>query len=222
MSALELIRRFRGTTLAFAICATAPAGVAFAEEEEHAVAEEAEAEAEGHDDGHHGPFYKTATFWAAVINFSLLLLVLRRLASKPLANYLADRRCVMERSIQEAAEMRKKAEALHQEYSARLAQLDTELKKLREDIARAAKEDEARIVADAEETARRLRKETESLIDQHAKALTAGIRRDVVEAAVSSAEQILRSALGDNDQQRLADGFKQNVTKQSTRPESRP
>lgn len=198
----------RTAMLAIALCAaTAPAALVAAQEyeAEEQVAEEVDAE------HHHGAFYTTTEFWAAVINFSLLLLVLRKLAAKPLSNYLVDRRRLMERTMTEAAEMRKKAEALHQEYTARLAQLDAELGKLRQDIARAAEDDKKQIVADAEETARRLRRETESLIEQHAQKLSAGVRREVVEASVNAAEQILRSALNPSDQQRLADVFKQEI-----------
>jgi F-type H+-transporting ATPase subunit b len=199
--------------LVVALSAALPVDRAAADEPDE-VAAEVEHEAEGseeHGDHAHGPFYTHTTFWAAVINFALLLFVLRKLGSKPLAEFLQERRRVMERSMTEAAELRAKAEALQTEYSARLAQLDADLQKLRDDIARAAEEDKARIVADAEETARRLRRETEGLIEQHAKALSLSVRRDVVEAATSAAEQILRGSLTDGDQQRLADGFKQGL-----------
>jgi F-type H+-transporting ATPase subunit b len=209
-----LARVLRPAIVGFAIALSAavPARLAHAQDRAEVVAEEAAAEA-AHGDVHdeHAPFYEQTTFWAAVINFTLLLLVLRKLGSKPVAAFLQDRRRVMERSISEAAEMRAKAEALHKEYTQRLAQLDQDLQKLRDDIARAAEDDKKQIVADAEETARRLRSETEGLIEQHAKALSASVRREVVEAATSAAEQILRGSLTDSDQQRLADGFKQDL-----------
>jgi F-type H+-transporting ATPase subunit b len=208
-----LARALGPVLLALALSALAPAGQAAADEA-HEVAAEAEHEAEGseeHADHAHGPFYTHTTFWAAVLNFALLLLVLRKLGSKPLAEFLQDRRRVMERSMAEAAEMRARAEALQKEYTARLAQLDADLQKLREDIARAAEEDKARIVADTEETTRRLRRETEGVIEQHAKALSLSVRRDVVEAATAAAEQILRGSLTESDQQRLADGFKSSL-----------
>jgi F-type H+-transporting ATPase subunit b len=205
--------------LAVALSVAAPAGLAAADEADE-VAAEVEPAAEGteeHVDHAHGPFYTHTTFWAAVINFALLLFVLRKLGSKPLAEFLQERRRVMERSMTEAAELRAKAEALQKEYAARLAQLDADLQKLRDDIARAAQEDKTRIVAEAEETARRLRRETEGLIEQHAKALSLSVRRDVVEAATSAAEQILRGSLTESDQQRLADGFKHGLASGATK-----
>ncbi len=172
-----------------------------------AAAEEAE---------HHGPLrasevFASPQFWAAALNFVLLLYVLRRLGARPLAAFLQNRRSEMERSMNEAAEMKQKAEAKYNEYKDRLAQLDQELSKLRSDIARSAEEDKQRIVAEAEENAQRLKRETESLIEQYAKALGKDVRSEVVEAAVAAAEKLLREALTAADQQRLADGFKQGL-----------
>jgi F-type H+-transporting ATPase subunit b len=195
------------------LAVTMPATSAFADEHEEAD----EAAEEAHGDGHHGgPIHlrdvlTNPEFGAAAINFVLLLIILVRFGKRPVASFLGDRRRIMERSMNEAAEHKAKAEKLHKEYSDRLAQLDRELQKLRDDIARSAQEDKQRIVADAEETAQRLRSETEALIDQHRKALTADVRRDVVEAAAAAAEQVLRGQLTPGDQQRLADVYVQRV-----------
>src|SRR5690242_4933262 len=73
-----------------ALSAIAPASPSAAQEEEETAEEQAAEEGHGHE-----AFYRTPTFWAAVINFALLLLVLRRLGARPLATYLVDRRRVM-------------------------------------------------------------------------------------------------------------------------------
>ncbi len=203
----------RGCGLALVLAALAPAGASADEQE---VAEEAAEEAHGEGGHHGGPIHlrdvlRNPEFGAAAINFVLLVILLVRFGKRPIGNFLTDRRRVMERSINEAAEAKAKAEAIHQEYTARLAQLDSELKKLRDDIARSAEEDKKQIIADAEETARRLRGETEALIDQHRKALVADVRREVVDAAVAAAEQALRGAVTPGDQQRLADVYAQRV-----------
>jgi len=168
------------------------------------------------EEHHHGPLHaddvlNNPQFWAAGLNFVLLLLLLRKMGKKPLSEFLHSRRAEMERSMNEAAEMKHKAEARFKEYSDRLAQLDTELGKLKSDIAVAAEADKKQIVAEAEENARRLKRETESLIEQYSKQLSANVRREVVEAALVAAEQRLRAAITDTDQERLADGFKRRL-----------
>jgi F-type H+-transporting ATPase subunit b len=170
-----------------------------------------------HDGGHHGgpihlkDVFGSTEFWGAVINFTLLVLLLRRLGGKPLRSFLVNRRREMEREMSIAAEMKAKAEAKYQEYSQRLAQLDQELAKMRRDIEAGAQEDKQRILAEADETSRRLRRETESLIDQHSKALSASIRREMVGAAMAQAERLLRDSITEADQQRLAQSFVREV-----------
>jgi F-type H+-transporting ATPase subunit b len=199
----------RAVPLALSIClwASAPAALVLAEGDEAAQAE--------HGEHHHGgPLHLTDifrsdnySFWASIVNFTLLVLILGKMGKQPLADFLATRRKAMEAAMQEAAVMKQKAEARYKEYNDRLATLDQELDKLRTDIERAAEEDKKRIVADAEENARRLKRETESLIDQYQRALGNTIRREMVEVAVSSAEARLRQVLTESDQQRLAQDF---------------
>lgn len=184
------------------------------------VAHEAEEESE-HEEGHHGPLtfhdviagHEALQFWGAVVNFILLLWVIRKLAKQPLANFLTDRREKIERGIQEAAAVKAKAEAVFNEYTERLKTLDQELTKLRADIAKGAAEDRAQIVADAEETAKRVKAETEELVARQAEQLEADIRREVVQAAIDAAERAVREATTADDQRRLADAFARELAK---------
>lgn len=200
-----------------------------AQHEEHARAEHEdggpEHEAHGeHAHGEHGAHepvtlqkvFSDKRIWISLINFGLLVFLLVRNTRKPLASFLTTRRSEMEREISAAAEMRAKAEAKFQEYSARMAQLDDELGKLRKDIERGAQEDKARIMAEADETARRLRRETESLIEQHAKSLGDSIRRELVTAAVSRAELLLRESVTESDQERIAQTYVQSVSHEAS------
>jgi F-type H+-transporting ATPase subunit b len=178
--------------------------------------------AEG-DAGHHGGpvtiqgILRDTHFWAAVINFTLLLLVLRKLGGKGISEFLKTRRATMEASINEAAEIKAKAEAKHAEYTARLATLDAEMNKLKTDLEAAAVAESKRITAEAEESAKRARVETESLIEQHAQALAHEVRREVVEAAVLAAQQVIAQSVNAGDQQKLADGFRQRIETLATK-----
>jgi F0F1-type ATP synthase membrane subunit b/b' len=193
------------------ICA--PAAVALADTT-HEIAEEAEEDADHQEHG--GPvriqhILHDTHFWAAVINFVLLLIVLRKLGGQGISDFLKSRRATMEASINEAAEIKAKAEAKHQEYTARLATLDAELAKLKADFENAAAAESKRIAAEAEENAKRARVETQSLIEQHAQALAAEVRKEVVEAAVLAAQQVIMQSVNEGDQQKLADGFRQRI-----------
>jgi F-type H+-transporting ATPase subunit b len=187
------------------------------------VADEAAADGE-HEEGHHGPLtfrevisgHESLQFWGAVVNFILLLWVIRKLAKQPVANFLTDRREKIERGIQEAAAVKAKAEAVFNEYTERMKTLDQELTKLRADIARGAAEDRAQIVADAEETAKRVKSETEELVARQAEQLETDIRREVVQAAIEAAERAVRETTNADDQRRLADAFARELSNVKT------
>jgi F0F1-type ATP synthase membrane subunit b/b' len=59
----------------------------------------------------------------------------------------------------------------------------------------------------AEERARRIREESEFIIEQQVKQAEEDLRREVAAAAVALAEKIVRNQLGASDQQRLIDSF---------------
>jgi F-type H+-transporting ATPase subunit b len=202
------------------LCASASPVLASDEDADEAAAEEQEHQG-GH--GHGGPIhfsdiFRSPEFWGAVINFTLLVWLLRRYGAKPLRQFLVSRRAEMEREIAAAAEVKAKAEAKYQEYSQRLAQLDQELAQLRKGMETAAAEDRVRILAEADETARRLRRETETQIDQYTRALTDSIRREIVGAAMAQAEKLLREAMTDADQQRLAQSYVARLDEVTPRP----
>jgi F-type H+-transporting ATPase subunit b len=205
------------------LAASQPFG-AFADKGEE-VAGEANEEA-GHEEGHHHLSLRDVVsgkealqFWGAVVNFILLLWVIRRLGKAPLASFLTTRREKIERGIQEAAAVKAKAEAVFNEYTQRMQTLDAELAKLRSDIAKAAAHDRAQIVADAEETAKRVKSDTEALVARQAEQLEAEIRREVVQAAIDAAEKAVREAATADDQRRLADAFAREMAK--VKPEKR-
>lgn len=150
-------------------------------------------------------------FWGAVVNFTLLCAILYVAARKPVQAFLSTRRSAMEEAMREAAEAKAKAEAKYQEYTARLAGLDQELAKLRADIERGAEEDKKRILGETEEATARLRRDTETLVRQHAEGLERRIRAEVVEAAIGSAERLLRERVGSEDQRRLAETYREQV-----------
>jgi F-type H+-transporting ATPase subunit b len=215
LRSLALRISFAGALLCTAVHPLA----AFADSTEE-VAHEAAEEGE-HEEGHSGRLtfreivsgHEALQFWGAVVNFVLLLWVIRKLAKQPLANFLSDRRERIERGIQEAAAVKAKAEAVFNEYTERMKTLDQELTKLRSDIAKAAAADRAQIVADAEETAKRVKSETEELVARQAEQLEAEIRREVVQAAIDAAERAVREAATADDQRRLADAFARELAK---------
>lgn len=168
------------------------------------------------EEGHHGALHlrdvfqgeHSLEFWGAVVNFVLLLLVLRKLGKAPLRNFLESRQQTVEQGMKEAAEIKAKAQQVYDDYNARLKSMDADIEQLKQDIRVAAEADKKRILEDAKQHAERLQAETETLIDRQSQELAQTIREEVVDAAVRAAEQLIRSALDPEQQRTLAEQFR--------------
>jgi F-type H+-transporting ATPase subunit b len=183
---------------------------------------DAEEEASEHgSDSHHGHVTWRSIlegeekwqFYGSVVNFGLLIYIVRRMSKKPLQSFLTERRDAIERGILEASEVKRTAEIAFNEYTERMKSLDSELAKLRQDVATAAARDRARIESEADNTVARFRAETDALIARQSEQLETQIRREVVAAATSAAERAVREASTPDDQRRLAEAFARELGK---------
>jgi F-type H+-transporting ATPase subunit b len=176
-----------------------------------AFAQEAHEAHEEHGGGHGAHGWDTTGLIASFVNFAILIAVFVFLFKDSLKNFLVNRKAEVEKELLEAARLKAEAEVKHKEYSDRLAQLDKELAKMKQDLVDAGKRERDRIIADAEQKAARMRREAEFLIEQQAKQLRNEIMRESTDAAVSAAQELLLRATTTYDQQRLAQEYLQSL-----------
>ena len=189
--------------------------LAFAQEGEHAAAGEAhEAAGEGHGEGHgeHGEAHEAPTLdWGRlgwqILNFGALLFLLVKFGGPPVAKALAARHQQIKSDLASAAETRAAAQARFEQQEKRLAALEQEIATIAASIKQEAEAEKARLIALSEERARRIREESEFIIEQQIKQAEEDLRREVAAAAVALAEKIVRSQMGPGDQQRMIDSF---------------
>lgn len=200
----------------FALMLSVPA-LALAEtahDEEPAAHEAAEHEA-GHDEGAHGGHGELTLkgvlsnheFWGTLVNFGALLVLFAWVIRKKGNPALAERRKQVEAELEEAQRLRAEAERRHQETASRLEKLDEEMVQIRADMVKAGEAERDRIVADAEEKASRMRKDTRFLIEQQMKQLREDLTREAASAAVAAAQDLLQNSTTDADQDRLAEAY---------------
>lgn len=185
---------------------------------------EGEHEAEAHE-GEHGPgaeheeaehheaHFDAVAFAATLVNFLIWLAIVVWLGRKPITEYLKNRRLAVEEGLEEAKRLSEEAEEKHAEYSARLERLDEELEKLKGEMLQAGEVESDRIIEEAEARAARMRKDAKFLVEQQMKQLRVDLTREAIEAAVSAAEEVLTKQVAGADQQRLADGYLESISK---------
>ena len=194
--------------------AMATPSLAFAEtSHSESVAHELALEAEGHGShGGHGELtfgglIRSREFQGTVVNFLALLALFAWVIRKKGNPALAERRKQVEQELAEAKRLREEAQKRHMETQARLERLDQEMVAIRAEMVKAGEAERDRIVAQAEEKAARMRKDTSFLIDQQIKQLRQDLTREASSAAVAAAHELLEQRTSKDDQDRLAEAY---------------
>lgn len=139
-------------------------------------------------------------FWM-LISFSILLIVLRKFAWKPILGSIKKREESIANALNSAKEAEKKLSALKSENEALLA----DAKKERDAILKEAREAKEKIVSEAkaaaqEEAARVTAAARENINNEKMKAVTE-LRNQVATLSVEIAEKILKEKMSDNAKQ---------------------
>ena len=158
---------------------------------------------------------QTPPFIATFINFGILAAGYYLLGKKPIAAGLQARRDAIAKEIEEAQRMKREADRRAKTYQAKLDRLEDEVRLAREALVRAGEAERERIVAEAEAKAQRMRKDAEFLVEQELKQMRQDLWREAVEAAVSSAAEMLKKRVTGADQERLAEAFLSDLGERS-------
>lgn len=145
------------------------------------------------------------------LNFAVLVGLLGWFGGRAINKALLTRHQQLKADLASAAEARAAAEARLKLHEARLASLEQEIAAMRAGIKEEAEAEKARLIAAAEDRARRIREETAFMLDQQVKEAEVQLKREAAEAAVKVAEQLLRGALDTQDQQKMVDSFVRQV-----------
>jgi len=146
-------------------------------------------------------------FQGTVINFLVLVGLLVWVIRKKGNPALAARRAEVEEELAEAQRIRAEAEQRHRETATRLEKLDQEMAQIRHDMVKAGEAERDRIVAQAEEKAARMRKDTSFLIEQQIKQLRKELTQQAANAAVLAAQELLQEKTTASDQDQLAEAY---------------
>lgn len=175
-----------------------------------------------HAAGDHHEAYNPWEFAATCINFLLWLGILVWLLRRPTTEFLKQRRLSVEEGIAKAERFRQEAERKHQKYTDKLAALDQELAQMRAEMIKAGEAERDRLIAEAEERAARIRRETEFLIEQQAKQLRIDLAREAVDAAIEAAARLLAEQMTPGDHERLARNYTKELGSAEGSEEAHP
>jgi F-type H+-transporting ATPase subunit b len=168
------------------------------------------------------PLNEPPPFLASLLNFAILVFVLARFGSKPLAEALLKRKEAIMAEIDTATRLKKDAETRLEEYEDKLENIEDKLAEVRAEYAAQAEIEKQHILAEAEERRVRMRRDAEFRIEQERKALREELLREAVANATAAAEALIKKQLSASDQDRMAASYLQSigtaVAKSGTRP----
>jgi F-type H+-transporting ATPase subunit b len=154
-----------------------------------------------------------APFGMWLANAALLYGFLIRVSRKPLRKALKERKATILRGMDDAARMKRDAEARLKDYEAKLSDIEQEVERVRREMRAAAEAERVKILAEARSRRERMEKDAQLLVAQELAAARESLKGEMVSAAMTSAAGAVKARLRADDQQRLADEYLAGLAK---------
>jgi F-type H+-transporting ATPase subunit b len=149
---------------------------------------------------------KTGLLWI-LINFVVLMWILEKLLFSKLRARTASKHDAIKSELDSATSAREQAEAILGEIKSRLARLDAEEKELLADAKSRAEADRKRIIEAAEKEGERIRAAALAAAEREAEVRRRQLESELVDRAVTRAEELLRKQFTPSDQARMVDDY---------------
>jgi len=153
-----------------------------------------------------GPWTTAKLIWR-VINTLALVVLLVYLLKKPLATFFSERTAGIKRDIAEAQEMRLKAEQTIKEYETKIAGMEKELERMREELRKAADAESEKVVANADRMPKGIVDAARLAAEQEVRKAKAELQNEAVKLAVQLAEALIRDKISEQDHKRLVQEY---------------
>ncbi|MCD6224980.1 MAG: ATP synthase F0 subunit B [Deltaproteobacteria bacterium] len=161
--------------------------------------------------GEHEPKGWVATDTYRVMNFAVLAIALFFLLRKPLSDGLSSRIKGIEDELNELEARKKAAQKELSRYQDNLDKLDQETEKLIAEYVRQGNEAKERILKEAESAAVKLEEQARRNIENEFKKAGIKLKEEILEKALVKAEEMIKSKITAEDQDRLVDEYLKKV-----------
>ncbi|HTY22332.1 MAG TPA: ATP synthase F0 subunit B [Desulfomonilaceae bacterium] len=146
-----------------------------------------------------------------VINAVALVGLLIYFLRKPLAKFFSERKAQISKDLEDAKQQRERAEALVREYEAKLAGMEKELEKLRDELRKSADAESAKITINAEKMSASMVEAAKMAAEQEVRKAKAALKSEAVALAVQLAETLIREKINDEDRKKIVKDYLDKV-----------
>lgn len=158
---------------------------------------------------HHAP--SIHQIWFPLINFLIFAYLIKRFAIPVVADFLRGRREEVLSAMNRAAEAKRRAEALVEDYKRRLARLDEEIQSIESSLRAEGEREKNKLLQEAETLATKIKEDARFLAAQEVKIARQQIRQEIAEQAEAAARELIQRHLSPSDQARLVQDFIHDV-----------
>ena len=144
-------------------------------------------------------------------NFLIMVGILVYFVRKPIKNALVGRREGIAKSLSEAEQAQAAAEAKFREYDEKLNKAEAEIVTIAADLKREGELERERIIAQARESAEKIRNEAEKTAGFEIEKARAELKGEATRLAVELAETLLKKNFNAKDESRLLDEYMKKV-----------
>jgi F-type H+-transporting ATPase subunit b len=168
----------------------------------------------GSSGGETGAKHWVATDTWRVMNFVVLLVALFFILRKPISQALSSRIKNIREQLESLEVQKAEAEKQLAQYNEKLSQLESEAEMIIEGYIKQGNEAKAKILKEAEATAEKLQVQARRNIEHEFGKARQELQREVVEKSLVKAEETLKKAITDQDQDKLVDEYLDKVVAQ--------
>ena len=148
-----------------------------------------------------------------VITFIILVLILKKVAWKPILTALDKRESDIKESLAQAEKAKDEAKKILEENQANLAKAEEESKKIIEQSRAYAESLKEQLIKDSKDQAKKIVDEASSEIQRKKDAAFEELKGQIAEIAVNAAEKIIRESLDAQKSKQIIDKYLNDVNK---------
>ena len=148
-----------------------------------------------------------------VITFIILLIILKKVAWKPILTALDKRENDIKESLAQAEKAKEEAKKILDENQANLAKAEEESRKIIEQSRTYAESLKEQMIKDSKEQAKKIVDEASSEIQRKKDAAFEELKGQIAQIAVNAAEKIIRESLDAQKSKQVIDKYLNEVTK---------
>lgn len=151
-------------------------------------------------------------FWT-VITFIVLLILLKKVAWKPILTALDQREAAIRESLEKAEKAREEAQKVLDENKTNIAQAEEESKKIIDQSRAYAEKLKEQIIRESKEQAKKIVDDAVDEIERKNEAAFNDLKTQIAEIAINAAEKILKETLNKETNQKIVDKYINDISR---------